>query len=158
MTKKQKEEILYRMAKGEQYYATKEELQMLSRYRVERDGSDAGYATRQNISGYIQAVDNGSGLSFYDWCMNNLKGDRRRKSGSEQAIARSNREQGMGAMFFGWLIWGIALYWMFDETLSVGVCAVLGAIVAYVLLRVARRMAGFTLMILPIILAVIFGR
>lgn len=155
MTKARKVDILYRMAKGQRTDASTAELQELRKYKVSAD--DANVATRANITNYVSAVDNGYRLSFYDWCANNLQGDRRRKGGSAKAIANANKEQSMATVFIGWLVWGIAFYWIFGGGVSVVACAIIGAIVSFVLQRCFRRAAGFTLIVLPIILAVIFG-
>lgn len=157
MTKARKVEILYRMAKGQAMDASREELQELRKYKVSA-GADADCATRANITKYVSAVDNGYRLSFYDWCANNLQGDRRRKGGSAEEIASANKAQSTATVFFGWLVWGIAFYWIFQENVSVGFCAVLGALAAFGLQKCFRRGAMFTLIILPIVLAVLFGR
>lgn len=156
MTKARKVDILYRMAKGQRTDASSEELMELRKYKI-CAGDDANCATRANITNYVAAVDNGYRLSFYDWCANNLQGDRRKKSGRTASIARANKEQSFGSVFVGWLVWGLALYWIFDGAISAAVCAIMGAVVAFVLQRCSRRLAGFTLIILPIILAVIFA-
>lgn len=154
MNKNTKVSLLYQIAHGQQVSA--EERRELKKYKVYAD--DTNYATRANIAAYVNAVDGGYRLSFYDWCMNNCKMDRRRKGSSEREMAANNRYMGIGAMMLGWLIWGMAIYWMFHGTLTVGVCAVAGAVVSAILMRLNRRLAGFTLFLLPIILAVIFGR
>lgn len=157
MTKARKVDVLYRMAKGQATDASPEELQELRKYKISAR-ADANYATRANITNYVAAVDNGYRLSFYDWCANNLQGDRRRKSGRAKEISSANKAQSTATVFVGWLIWGIAFYWIFNESLSVGACAILGAIVSFVLQRCFRRAAGFTLIILPIVLAVLCAR
>lgn len=156
MNRTRKVNLLYQKAHGQGVNATPEEQRELRKYRVSAD--DGNYATKANISAYVKAVDGGYRLSFYDWCMNNCKMDRRRKGSSEREMASENRWNSAGAMMLGWLIWGIAIYWMFHGTLTVGVCAVTGAVVSAILLRLNRRLAGFTLFLLPVILTVIFGR
>lgn len=154
MNKNTKVTFLYQIAHGHQVSAEKQ--RELKKYKVYAD--DANYATRANLAAYVNEVDSkGCRLSFYDWCMNNCKMDRRRKGSSEREMAANNRDMGIGAMMLGWLIWGMAIYWMFHGTLTVGVCAVAGAVVSAILLRLNRRLAGFTLFLLPIILTVIFG-
>ena len=87
-----------------------------------------------------------------------MKGDRRRKSGSKEAIASRNSERSGGAVFIGWLFWGLALYWLNHGSLSVGVCAVAGAVISFVLSKCFRKYMGFTVILLPIILTVLaFG-
>lgn len=156
MNKTRKSNLLYQKAHGQAIDATSEELKELRKYGVSAD--DGNYATKANINAYISAVDGGYPLSFYDWCMNNHKADRRRKGSSESEMAASNRDNIFGAMLMGWLIWGIAVYWIFNERLSVGASAILGAVISAVLLQLNRRLAGFTLFLLPIILTVVFGR
>lgn len=84
--------------------------------------------------------------------------DRRRRGSSEREMASENRWDSVGAMMLGWLMWGMAIYWFLDGTLPAGTCAVGGAIVSAILVRMNRRLAGFTLFLLPIILTVLFGR
>ena len=156
MNKTRKIDLLYKKAKGQELNATPEEKRELKKYKVQ--AGDSNYATRGNISNYVSAVDSGYRLSFYDWCQNNHKADRRRKGSSEKEMASANRDQGLGAIIMGWLTWGMAIYWMFHGSLSVGNCAIVGAVVSVILMRLNRRLSGFTLFLLPIILAVFFGR
>lgn len=157
MTKIRKVDILYRMAKGQDTGASLEELQELRKYKISA-GDDADYATRANITNYVAAVDSGYYLSFYDWCANNLQGDRRRKGGKEGEIAAANKQQSMATLLMGWLVWGIAIYWMLHGSVPVGACAVAGAIVAFILQKCFRRAAPFTIIILPIVIAVICAK
>lgn len=156
MNNSKKVTLLYQKAHGQGINASLEEQRELKKYKVSAD--DGNYATKANISAYVRAVDSGYHLSFYDWCQNNHKNDRRRKGSSEREMASANMDEGIGAMMLGWLIWGIAIYWMFQGSLTVGACAIAGAILSAILLRLNRRAAGFTLFILPMLLAVIFGR
>lgn len=156
MNNSKKVTLLYQKAHGQGINASLEEQRELKKYKVSAD--DGNYATKANISAYVRDVDGGYRLSFYDWCQNNHKNDRRRKGSSEREMASANREQGIGAMMGGWLIWGIAIYWMFHGSLTVGACAIAGAVISVILLRLNRRLAGFTLILLPVILAVVFGR
>ena len=156
MNKARKTELLYQKAKGRDFHITEEERRELSRYRVKVNEGSL-YATRANISAYVTAVDHGCRISFYDWCMNHNKADRRRKGSSEAAMERSQRENSLAVMGMGWLIWGMALYWVFQETVSVAACAVLGAAVSVTLFKSARRLSAFTLFVLPIAIAAIFG-
>lgn len=156
MTRKRKENLLYKMAKGQPCDATLEELQELRKYKVDSEW-DEKLATHDTISKYISAVDNGYRLSFYDWCKNNLQGDRRRTSGKVDYIASENKSESMAAVSLGWLLWGLAVYWGAKEQMSVGSCAVAGAIISYILQKCFRKQAFFTLFILPCILAVLFA-
>lgn len=154
MTKARKVEILYRIAKGQSSNASREELQEIRKYKVIA-GENVNYVTRANITNYVSAVDNGYRLSFYDWCANNLQGDRRRKGGSASEICADNKNKSIATVLMGWLVWGIAIYWMLGGEVSVGACAIIGAVVAYILQKCFRRWAMFTLFILPIIIAVL---
>ena len=157
MTKNRKIELLYKKAKGKRLDATKMELQEINHYRVGFGEGDF-YTTKNNIRDYVNAVDKlGCKISFYDWCMNNNRADRRRKGGSEQAVANSNSEANMAVMLLGWVTWGMAIYWMFQEMLSVGICAVLGAIISRFLYKRSRVNAMGTVILLPIFIAVFFG-
>lgn len=146
-----KEQLLYQKAHGQGMDASPAEKMELRKYKV--DAGDGNLATKANIRAYIKAVDSGYRLSFYDYCYNNRKGDRRRKGHSEKEMASSNLEHTIGVMLMGWLIWGVALYWAFGQRQSVGSCAVMGAIISAVLQRINRRWAGFTCFILPCIIA-----
>lgn len=157
MNKIRKIELLYQKAKGQKMNASSDEMRELRKYKIDAR-EQSFYTTKANIRDYIEAVDNRAcRLSFYDWCMNNKKADRRRKNSSEKDITSFNRGQDMSVIFIGWLIWGVAIYWMFNGSMQVGGCAFLGAIVALILFKCARKLAMFTLVILPIILAVVFG-
>ena len=154
MNKSRKIDLLYKKAHGQGVDMSPGEKRELSKYKVQ--AGDSNYATRANISKYVSAVDGGYRLSFYDWCLNNHKADRRRKGSSEREMARENTERGIGAVMLGWLVWGIAIYWIFNERLSVGSCAIAGAIVSLILSRVNRRLSGLTVFILPIVLVAIW--
>ena len=90
--------------------------------------------------------------------MNNLKGDRRRRGFSKKEMATERFQDVIGSMMLGWLTWGMAIYWMRGGSVPVESCAVAGAIVSAVLSLISRRLRGFTLFLLPILLAVFFGR
>lgn len=157
MNKSRKISLLYQKAHGKGTNATSEEQRELRKYRVCAD--DGNYATKANIGAYVNAVDNGCRLSFYDWCMNNHKMDRRRRGSSESEMAADNRDRSISVMMFGWLLWGMAIYWTFHGTLKVGTCAVAGAVLSAVLLHLNRRWAGFTIILLPLIIAAVaYGR
>lgn len=96
-------------------------------------------------------------LAFDTWCQTHLKADRRRKGSSEKDMAADNRDNTIGSMMMGWLIWGLTIYWIFGGTFTAGNCAVAGAIVSAILRRLNRRLSAFTLFLLPIILMVVFG-
>lgn len=155
MTKAKKIDALYKIAHGQNVSLTAAEQRELKKYKV--DQYDGNHATRKNIAEYVNDVDKGYPLGFYDWCMNKLKGDRRRKGSSEQEIRSFNREQSISVALWGWLIWGIAIYWIFGGALTAGNCAILGIIVSVILFKLNRGLAGFTLFLLPAILAVVFG-
>lgn len=156
MNNTRKVTLLYQKAHGQRIDASPEEKRELRKYSV--SSGDGNYATKANISAYVKDVDNGYRLSFYDWCRNKHKADRRRKGSSENEMACANKEEGMNSALLGWLIWGIALYWMFHGELEVVTCAIAGAVISVVLRTLNRRMAPYTLFLLPIVLAVVFGR
>ena len=157
MTKTRKIELLYKKAKGMSLEATKKELQEISHYRVDfNEGSF--YSTKSNMKDYVNAVDNeGCKVSFYDWCMNNNRADRRRKGGSAKAVAQRNNEAKMATVFIGWVTWGLAIYWMCQEILSVGICAIFGAIISRFLYTRNRENIMGTLVFIPVFIAVFFS-
>lgn len=155
MDKSSKINVLYKIAMGESVSLSTAEKIELSRYKVGYVGKPL--TTKGNIGQYITDVDKGYRKSFYDWCLDNNMGDRRTKSGSSSAIKSFNREQNIGVMLVGWLVWGLAIYWILNERISAGGCAIIGALVSVVVFRLKREAAGFTCFLLPIILAVIFG-
>lgn len=156
MTKARKVELLYRKAKGQDWSASPEEAKELRRYRVDAN-EDSFISTKTNIAAYVTAVDNGCRLAFYDWCMENKKADRRRKNSDQESMTRFNSDQNKAAVFIGWLMWGIAIYWILQGTVPAAGCAVIGAVIALLLFRIARKQAAFTLILLPLILAAYFG-
>jgi len=158
MTKARKVDLLYRRAKGQGSDASSEELRELRKYKVLQGEGDL-YVTKANLNAYVDAVDKkGCKISFYDWCINNHKADRRRVGSSDKELSQLNQEQRLSAMLLGWLTWGIAIYWVCQGEMSVGSCAVAGAAVAFVLSRIARRWVMFTLFALPVIIAVLAYR
>ncbi len=154
MNKARKVDLLHKVAHGYGFQGSAEEKRELKKYKVTQE--DSYHATKANLSAYVSAVDSGYRLSFYDWAMNNCKADRRRKGSSEAELAQFNKNQGISVIFMGWLIWGIAIYWMFHGSLGVGTCALAGAIIAFILFRLARNWAVITQIFLPIIIAIIF--
>lgn len=154
MNKTRKVDLLHKVAHGQGFLGSAEEKRELKKYKV--TSGDSYHATKANLSAYVSAVDSGYRLSFYDWAMNNCKADRRRKGSSEAEMAQFNKDQGISAMLMGWLVWGIAIYWMFHGSLGVGACAIAGAVIALILFRLARNLAVFTQLFLPVIIAIIF--
>lgn len=154
MNKARKVDLLHKVVHGYGFQGSAEEKRELKKYKVTQE--DSYHATKANLSAYVSAVDSGYRLSFYDWAMNNCKADRRRKGSSEAELAQFNKNQGISVIFMGWLIWGIAIYWMFHGSLGVGTCALAGAIIAFILFRLARNRAVITQIFLPIIIAIIF--
>ncbi len=153
MNKTRKVELLYKKAKGQSIDATPGELAELKKYKISKGDGDF-HTTKANVRAYVDAVDQeGCRISFYDWCMNHHRADKRRKGSSSREIAAVNRQQGLGAMFLGWLTWGIAVYWIFNARMTVGSSAIIGAVIAFTLVRVARRWMFFNLFILPAIVA-----
>lgn len=155
MTKDRKVELLYRKAKRQDWNASQAEIRELRRYQV--DAGDEHYATKANIQAYVSDVDNGKWRhSFYDWCWENKKADRRRKGSSEAEMARFSSTQSKSVMLIGGFIWGIAIYWLLQESVSAVGCCVIGAFVALGLFRISRKIAMFTMIILPSALATVF--
>ncbi|MCI9023904.1 MAG: hypothetical protein HFG92_05585 [Dorea sp.] len=155
MNKTAKVDILYKKAMGQQVNISPEEKQELSKYKVSRTGKP--YTTKENIKQYITAVDQGYSKAFYDWCIENRKGDSRTKAGKAEAIKSYSRSQNFGIMAIGWLFWGIAIYWTAGGRLSANVCAIAGAAASVMLYRMKREMVAFTCILLPLILTYFFG-
>lgn len=156
MTITRKVDLLYQKAHGQGMNASPAEQRELHKYKVNPD--EGNLATKANIRAYIQAVDSGCHRSFYDWCIDNRKGDRRRKGHSAAEMASNDRERTIASMLIGWLLWGVAIYWAAGQALPVGTCAIAGAILSAVLYRLNRNLVGFTLIILPAIVAYIATR
>lgn len=156
MTKARKVELLYRKANGQDWNASPDEAKELRRYKV--DANEGSFiSTKTNIAAYVTAVDNGYRLAFYDWCMENKKADRRRKNSDQESMTRFNSNQNKAVVFIGWLMWGIAIYWILQEMVPAAGCAVIGAVIALLLFKIARKLAAFTLILLPLMLAAYFG-
>lgn len=153
MKKDRKIDLLYRKAKGQGWnHASQAEIQELRKYKVDAD--DGYYATKANISAYVSDVDRGRwNHSFYDWCRENKKADRRRTGSGEAEMAQFNNAQNKSVIFIGGFIWGIALYWLMGESASVVGCLVMGALIALGLFKISRKRVAFTVVGLPIILA-----
>ena len=155
MDKTTKINKLYKIAMGEPVQLSPAERSELSKYKVGQVGKPL--TTKGNISQYVTAVDRGCHKTFYDWCLDNHKGDRRTKDGSAYAISKFNKGQYTSVALFGWLIWGMALYWIFDRSISAGGCAVAGAILTVILYKIKREISGFTCVLLPVIILAIIG-
>ena len=156
MDKTTKVNILYKIARGEFVNLSPAEKRELDKYRV--SGAGTTFATKININAYVSAVDKqGYRKSLYNWCIENEKGDRRTKAGRAESLRSFKRNQGMASALLGCLLWGVALYWIFGGALSVGACAIMGSIVAFILNKANRETTGFSCLLLPCILAAIFG-
>lgn len=156
MTKNRKVELLYRRAHGERLNLTDQEQMELRKYRVSMNENDF-YITKTNISDYVSAVDNGSYQTFSDWCQDNMRADRRRRGSSEQAMAAENTRQKLNVTWFGWLLWGLAVYWLFGGALNVLASAILGIGAALGTFKLfGRKAALFTQILLPVILMAVF--
>lgn len=156
MTAARKVDLLYKKARGQSMDASPAELMELKKYKV---GKNEGsfLATKANIRAYVNAVDNGNRRTFYDWCIDNGRADKRRKGSNAKDIKSYDKSNSIGAMLIGWLLWGLAIYWIFQGSIAAGQCAVIGAVVSAIIYKINRRNAIFTLFILPIVIAVIFG-
>lgn len=150
--------LLYKKAHGQRIDVSSAEAKELKKYKV--DANEGSLATRKNIADYVKAVDRGTTrTSFYDWCYNHKRADRRYKGNSAKEMASSDREGVIAIIFLGWLTWGMAIYWMFHGTMPVKTCAIAGMVVSAILYKISRRWIAFTGFLLPIILlAVAFGR
>ena len=158
MTKAQKIDLLYKKAHGQALKVDGEYLRELSKYRVDINESPY-YATKSNIKAYVEAVDNGCFQTFSDWCQDNLRADRRRKGSSRADMAAHNKNEKLGIAWMGWLIWGIAIYWLLNGAVSVGVCALLGIAAALLTFKLfGRRMVMISQFLLPIVLAVLANK
>lgn len=155
MTHSRKVELLYNRAKGRASNASPAEQAELRRYHVDFGEGDF-YATKSNISAYVTAVDKqGCRISFYDWCMNNNRADRRRKGSSKEDMKKSNRNFSFGLMFVGFITWGFAVMSVLGGMLAPGACFIVGAVISVVIGRASRQASLFTTFMLPIIIGVL---
>lgn len=152
MTKQRKINLLYAKATGGNYNPTPAEEAELRSYRVDFNEGKS-YATKKNITMYVNAME-GKAIKrgFYDWCMDNSLGDRRRKNGS--AAAMSARDKGIkySAVFLGWLPWALALYYIFGAAFPPIVCIIFGVVISLILYKVTRQYAIITCFIIPIVI------
>lgn len=152
MSKTSEKDILYRIAKGKSVTAQERE----SVKHLIKDFGDGSKVTRAGINKYYDAVTSGrTHVSYNDFASNRLMGDRRKRGGRVSDIKNDNRQGTLAALFMGWLLWGMAIYWIGGRSASVGSSAVIGAIISVVLFFVARRLTPFTEFVLPIIVAII---
>lgn len=151
MNKSRKIDLLYSKAKGRGYNASAAEMQELRKYRVqENEGSF--YTTKSNISQYVTAVDNGCRTSFYDWCMNNNKADKRRYGSDERSMKSYDRFSVAGSIVLGAMAWSAPIYQLMGSSFDAKFGLIAGGFISFVLYKVARRWTIFTSLILPIIL------
>ncbi len=156
MTKDRKVELLYRRARGESLNLTNQEQIELRKYKVSMNESSF-YVTKANIQDYVSAVDRGSYQTFSDWCQDHMRADRRRRGSSEKAMAAENSRQKLNVAWFGWLVWGLALYWLFGGALHVLGSAILGIGASLGTFKLfGRKAAPFTQILLPVILMAVF--
>lgn len=155
MTTDRKVDLLYKRAKGQNIQCTQEERKELGKYKVEC-GEESFYTTKSNIKEYVRAVDKeGFKRSFYDWCMDNNKADKRRIGSDEKSMQARQKELGLGVVLFGAITWGLAIYWFCEEEVPVGTCAMGGMVIAYVLSRWKRRWTEITLFVIPILIGIL---
>ena len=155
MTHNRKVELLYRRAKGQNSNASNAELAELRRYHVDFGEADF-YTTKANISAYVSAVDKqGCRISFYDWCMNNNRADRRRKGSGKEDMKKSNRNFSFGLMFIGFVTWGFAIFSLLGGILPAGACIIIGALISVVIGKASRQASLFNTFMLPIIIGVL---
>lgn len=156
MTKSRKVELLYKKAKGQSLHATKEELRELKQYKIE-SSEGSFYTTKSNVREYVNAVDNqGYQLSFYTWCINNSKADRRKSGASEKEMKQSSIGQEIACMLLGSATWGHTIHEIFQGILSSTICTILGACLSVFLCKCFREKVGNMIIGLPILLLVIF--
>lgn len=152
MNKQRKVDLLYKKARGLVVDATSAEKAELRKYKVDSN-EDSFFATKTNISSYVYAVDNGSKQSFYDWCFKNNKADRRRKGGSVDSM-ESYQGSTLGAgVLLGVLFWGS--YFVVGCGANILVGGLLGGVISFIFTKMFRRMSGFLVFLLPIILYVL---
>ena len=155
MTHNRKVELLYNRAKGRTSNATPSELAELRRYHVDFGEGDF-YSTKSNISAYVSAVDKQNcRISFYDWCMNNNRADRRRRGGSKEDMKKSNRNFSFGLMFVGFITWGFAVMSVLGGVLPAGACFIVSALISVAIGKASRQASVFTTFMLPIIIGVL---
>lgn len=154
MNKTRKVELLYKIAKGEGGSVSPQERKELKKYKVD-DYESSFCVTKKNISEYVTAVDNGSRLSFYDWCLNNGKADRRRRGSSKEDIKKVNIHNTFVIIIAGSFPWLMAISAMSRGALSNGACIMFAAIISAVLYNIGRKVSFLTLFILPVILTTI---
>lgn len=155
MTKQRKIDLLYAKATGGNYNPTPQEKAELVGYRVDYNEMPS-YTTKKNISAYVNAME-GKLIkrSFYDWCMDNSAGDRRRKSGKAEAMRARDKTKKAGTMYLGWIPWAIALYYISDEAFSPFGCLIASIVVSLILYKVSRQHAILTVVVLPLIITAV---
>ncbi len=153
MTEANKVELLYKFAHGKSM--SRQEAAELRKYKVAMDDGD--YATKANIRAYVKAVDKGCLQSFYDWCLENNMGDRRRKGHSEDEMAKDKVNMNLGSAVLGSFSWSILLSSIGDPGESYVVYLILGAIISFALCKFSKRWAAFTCFLLPIILVAVIA-
>ena len=156
MTKQRKIDLLYAKATGGNYNPTPAEKMELNSYRVDFN-EGRSYATKKNITMYVNAME-GKPIKrgFYDWCMDNGLGDRRRKGGTASAMKAKETNIRNGAIFIGWFPWAAALYYILGGAVPVMGCFIAGVIISLILYKISRQHAMLTMFLLPIVISVIF--
>lgn len=154
MNKTRKSEILYNRAKGRFITVTASEETELKKYKVDFGEGDF-YSTKANINGYITAVDKGYRKSFYDWCMDNGKADRRQRGTSKKELKQGDNQASFGVSIFGGVLWGCVINLLSDAGGAASVF--LGVILTIILYKSSRKMAAFTVILLPLILLAVLG-
>lgn len=109
MTKQRKIDLLYAKATGGNYNPTPAESAELASYRVNYN-EGTSYATKKNIAAYVNAMEGKLvKRNFYDWCMDNNAGDRRRTSGKVSTMQANENNLKKASLFLGWLPWALAI-------------------------------------------------
>lgn len=155
MTKQRKIDLLYAKATGGNYNPSPQEKAELAGYSVDFNEGKS-YATKKNITAYVNAME-GKLIkrSFYDWCMDNSAGDRRRKSGQAGAMKARDSNMKKATLFLGWIPWALVLYYILGGALSPLACIIASIVISLILYKVSRQYSFVTVFVIPIVLAAI---
>lgn len=152
MTQKEKVDLLYARAMGKLDKLPKE----LSKYKIyDINKNDRYLVKKSSIEQYIKAVDNDKCKQcYFDWCMENSKGDRRFKKGSKEAMKYTNQDHQISAFFAGAVFSGMAVNAILPM-LNGWWCWLLGGLYALVVCKFYRRRVGLFCVVIPLFIAAI---
>ncbi len=154
MTKDQKVDILYRMAKGKPVSAA--EKRAVAKYNRGGFGhlGDSDQVTKANIKKYVTAIDNKKTHVGYEaFSLNRGLGDSRRNSGKKDMVYGKHVGYAIGAALLGVVCWTESLIYITGGGLERKTCMIVGAIVAVITCIYNRRLAVVTCVFLPLFLA-----